>query len=293
MPLKHCHFSILYNELEFLKQKLPFLYEHFHQLIFYDLNSQTCTPSTDGSREYIKSFPDPQHKITLIEKNNLNDIKNYKGSSSIIKRKMFAVGSKYVRDDIDAFWCTDLDEFFDVSLLRAVEDAMNKNPKVNVFNTPHHIFFKNFDVVFAKGNNNRIRFDSLARIARHKVGNVYGHCPVLPGKQIFLDGDGSTLLHFSYVGYNRVFNKLLIYNKNTKEARDYLNNIYLKNKFIDTPLKGKCHPNKKLGFTIVPFDVNKIPKYINRDELFKDLYNINQETQNLCKKLGIKIPDKM
>src|SRR5210317_294454 len=117
--MRKCHFSILYNELPFLKQKMDFLYENFEQLIFYDLN--VCTPnphySIDGSHEFIKDYPDPENKITLIEKTDLSDVTNFRGDSSLEKRKMFAVGSSYVWDDIDSFWCFDLDEFFNESLI--------------------------------------------------------------------------------------------------------------------------------------------------------------------------------
>ena len=46
--MKHCHISILCNELPFLKEKLPYLYEHFEQLIFVDYNIITKGNSTDG-----------------------------------------------------------------------------------------------------------------------------------------------------------------------------------------------------------------------------------------------------
>ena len=61
--MKHCHFAILYNELPFLKQKLPFLYEHFSQLIFYDLSAfdNKFQFSQDGSHQYIKNYPDPEN----------------------------------------------------------------------------------------------------------------------------------------------------------------------------------------------------------------------------------------
>ena len=53
--MKHCHFTILYNEIDFLRLKMPFLYEHFDQLIFYDLlvfgNERKF--SDDGSHEFI------------------------------------------------------------------------------------------------------------------------------------------------------------------------------------------------------------------------------------------------
>jgi len=65
--MRHCHFSILFNELPYLKQKLPFLYQFFDQIIFYDLNIVTKKFSDDGSHEFIKNYPDPENKITLIE----------------------------------------------------------------------------------------------------------------------------------------------------------------------------------------------------------------------------------
>ena len=34
--MKHCHISIISNELPFLKRKLPFLYKNFDQIIFVD-----------------------------------------------------------------------------------------------------------------------------------------------------------------------------------------------------------------------------------------------------------------
>ena len=107
LKFKHCHFAILYNELPFLKQKLPFLYTHFDQLIFFDLNVGVFNPhfSTDGSHEFIRDYPDPQKKITLIEKTDLSDVARFCGAGSVEKQKMFAVGSSYVQDDVDVFWC--------------------------------------------------------------------------------------------------------------------------------------------------------------------------------------------
>lgn len=104
--MKHCHFSIVYNELPFLQQKMPFLYEHFDQLIFYDLHvvGNDVHYSTDGSHDFIAWYPDPERKITLIEKRDLSDVTEYKGHSYVGKQKMFAVGSQYVKSDMDVFW---------------------------------------------------------------------------------------------------------------------------------------------------------------------------------------------
>lgn len=171
--MKHCHFSILYNEYEFLTQKLPFLYDNFDQIIFYDLNVVNFPYkfSDDGSHEYIKDYPDPENKIILIEKTDLTDIKNYHGASLIGKRKMFAVGSKYINDDIDVYWCTDMDEFFNKSLIEKVEKIISTTEYQVIF-APHVIFWKNSNFIFTKKNND-YKIPFFPRIARHKKKYTY------------------------------------------------------------------------------------------------------------------------
>ena len=61
--MKHCHISILCNELPFLQQKLPFLYQHFDQLIFVDYDMTKKCNSQDGSIEYIEGYEDTEKKI--------------------------------------------------------------------------------------------------------------------------------------------------------------------------------------------------------------------------------------
>ena len=45
--MKHCHISIMTNELPFLKRKLDFLYGLFEQIIFIDYNMISKTNSDD------------------------------------------------------------------------------------------------------------------------------------------------------------------------------------------------------------------------------------------------------
>ena len=61
--MKHCHLSIMCNELIFLKQKLNFLYENFDQIIFVDYDILNKQNSTDGSIEYLENFDDPENKL--------------------------------------------------------------------------------------------------------------------------------------------------------------------------------------------------------------------------------------
>ena len=87
--MKHCHISIMSNELIFLKQKLKFLYDNFQQIIFVDYDIINNCNSKDGSIEYIENFNDEHNKITLIKfnENDLKTITNYNGGSMIEKEK--------------------------------------------------------------------------------------------------------------------------------------------------------------------------------------------------------------
>lgn len=259
--MKHCHFSILSNEKPFLKHKLPFLYKHFEQIIFYDLN-QSGNFSEDGSHEYIKNFPDPEKKIILIEKRDLSEVKKYKGASFTFKRKMFAVGSSFVRDDMDVFWCTDMDEFFRQSLIVKVEKVLKDN-RTNTIQMPHLIFFKNQNLVYSRQNGD-IKIMLYCRIARHKKGNLYGHCSLqsqYPPHKVISD---ESIYHFAYVGRKRVESKCAgFFDKRIKSFKETID---------DSQVHGypNMHPSPymKLGVKRYKGD---FPSYIDVERLMSDL----------------------
>lgn len=282
--MKHCHFSILYNELPFLKQKLPFLYDNFDQVIFYDLNVCTSQPhfSTDGCHEFIKDFPDPENKIILIEQRDITQVNDYRGGGSIEKQKMFAVGSQYVRDDIDVFWCTDLDEFFHKSFIDRVEETFKGDPTINSIDLEHYLFWKNFDYILCSlEKDTRPMF---SRVCRHKKGNIYGHCSIheqFP-KNVFLDDH--KYYHFSWFGDDRVKSKFHHYSTpptgspaNKEMYEKYLTKIWNSfNPSLVNNLKPNeiynyphMHPNSALSMGIKKYR-GDLPDYINCEEMLKD-----------------------
>jgi len=285
--MRKCHFSILYNELPFLKQKMDFLYDNFDQLIFYDLNVGTSNPhfSTDGSHEFIKDYPDPDNKITLIEKKDLSDVSNFRGDGSIEKRKMFAVGSSYVWDDIDSFWCFDLDEFFHKSLLQKVDDVFEKNLEVNSIEIDHYVFLKDHETIIVDEQSDRWKFYS--RIARHKPGNVYGHCTISSEYLNTYKVEDESCYHFAWVGETRVKNKI---NHYTKPPTGSPNNIPLYekwtinvwNKFKD--FKSEIKSDEIFGYPnmhpSVPKGLKKYcgiyPEYINLNKMIVELNQMNE-----------------
>lgn len=291
MSLKHCHFSILYNELPFLKQKLPFLYENFQQIIFYDLNVGKVPNhfSTDGSHEYISSYPDPERKITLIEKTDMSDIVDYRGAGSVGKQKMFAVGSSYVDDDVDVFWCTDMDEFFHKTLIEKVEKIITERTDVSSIDLRHMCFWKNFSYKLCFANSDIMTL--YARICRHKPGNIYGHCTIQSqfSKTLFLEENDELYYHYGWVGDARVRRKLRHYtepptgNPIHKKMYDvYLDNVWEKFSPYDNEICGEelfgypnMHPNFKglrMGIKKVGANVN-LPGYVDHDALLRDLEN--------------------
>jgi hypothetical protein len=205
--MKHCHLSIMSNELTFLKRKLPFLYENFDQIIFVDYDIVSKGNSTDGTIEYIEKFEDVENKITLLKFSKKTEVDKFRGQASLEKQKMFGFGSKYVNDDINIVWATDMDEFFERDLIDKVENEFEKDSYLQTIDLPHKVFIYNEHNFFDVND-----FYIAPRITKHKKGQVYGHCDFDKyGKTIALPDE--FLYHYAFVGYNRCMSKQTFYGK--------------------------------------------------------------------------------
>jgi hypothetical protein len=271
--LKHCHISIICNELVFLKRKLPFLYQFFDQIIFIDYDIFNNTNSNDGSIEYIENFNDTENKIILIKDYYNKDISGFNGVSMIEKQQMFSVGSKYIKDNMDVIWATDADEFFDYNLINEIDNLYQTDKTLISVDIPHIIFFYN---QYNQLNNKN--FYICPRITKHFKNKIYGHCNFQTyGKTIKLQNN--FLLHFAYVGYNKCKFKLDLYNRKSNEANTKNNDIFLdnykkclKNNEIKFPFK---HPNPLILNDIIYEPNIKIYDYIDVDNMCKELNNLN------------------
>lgn len=242
--MKHCYFSLSCNELPFLKQKLSFLYKYFSQIIFIDYNILDKCNSTDGSIEYIESFDDPYNKITLLKDFDPKKIDKFNGVSVIEKQKMFSYGSKYIKDDIDTIWATDLDEFFKKKLIDKVEMLYTNDKSLVSINIPH--------ISFVYNQYNKFHYKSplyiAPRVTKHVKGKIYGHCNFNTyGKTVKITDH--SLYHFSYVGYNRCRHKLIIFNTKS-DSKHHEKDSWLK-KYKNVLEKGDKyininHPGNKL-----------------------------------------------
>jgi len=262
--MKHCHISIMCNEVDFIEHKLPFLYKYFDQIIFVDYDIINKRNSTDGTIEYIESFDDKYNKIKLIKDFDPNRVTNYNGVSFIEKQKMFAEASKYVNDDINLVWATDLDEFFDVELIENVEKLYNNDDKLISVDLPHKIFVYNQYNYLNKDD-----FYIAPRITKHIKNKVYGHCNFNSyGKTIKFDK--FFLYHFAYIGFKRCSFKLLrCYKANMEFVTKWLENY--KNALLENKIKIKMsHPNPALSLNTEYYN-GVFPSYLDVDNLCKSL----------------------
>ena len=277
--MKHCHISIMSNELIFLKQKLQFLYDNFEQIIFIDYDILNTCNSKDGSIDYIQNFDDKDNKITLIKfnENDLKSITNYNGVSMVEKRKMFAKGSNYINDDIDIVWATDMDEFFDKKLISMVEDEFKQDSNLITLDFPEYTFVYNQYNIFKGKEINNSSYICPPRITRHSKNKIYGHCNFQDyGKTKKCEKE--FIYHFAWIGYNRTNFKLKIYNRNNdsikKKINDKFLNMYYKSLIKKEKYINISHPNLDLKMCSVKFD-NKIPEYIDNLKMVNELNKLN------------------
>lgn len=261
--MKHCHISIMCNELPFLKHKLKYLYKYFSQIIFVDYNLVEKSNSTDGSIEYIENFPDPEKKIILIKDFDPNKILFYHGESFIEKQKMFAKASEFINKNTDIIWATDLDEFFDTELINEVEQMYDSDKDLISIDLPHKIFVYNQYNYFDKSD-----FYICPRITKYKENFIYGHCD--------FDKYGKTikytnrfLYHYAFVGLNRCYFKFNIYTNprfnHIQWLNKYVKHLREKDKYIELP-----HSNTHLKLISKPY-TEKHPDYLDIDSLCNEL----------------------
>jgi len=275
--MRHCHFSILCNELPLLKQKMGFLYRNFHQLIFYDLciHADPAQHSYDGSFEFLNSYPDPENKITIIDRISLVDVEANNGESLVGKQKMFRIGSSYVDDSIDVFWCSDMDEFCDEAFIDDVEHILATESNTMGVDMRHLVFWRNKNLVFGISGQPKTGMAFPARVVRHIPGTVYPHCALNElGHIHVLNPSYRKWFHFAWVGAARVSAKRYHQGACDEQFNAWYKDIWgsfdVRKANLDELIGvSKVHPGiPSLGLLKYAGD---FPAYINIKQLWRDL----------------------
>jgi hypothetical protein len=224
--------------------------------VFVDYNIKDGTNSNDGSIEYLESLN--SKKITLIKDFDPSTVTEYNGESFVEKRKMFAVASKYILDNIDVVWATDADEFFNEDLIDTVEKMYGSDSELVSVDVPHKVFVYNQHNILSDN------FYICPRITKHVKGDIYGHCNFQTrGKTVSVSDNH--LFHYAFVDYGRCYLKLVKLYK-TKEADQWLQKFrkYARNnnKFVTL-----THPDKTRNLTAKPYTLDDHPNYINMERM--------------------------
>lgn len=167
MKISFC--LIAFNEAGTLRANLEHLYPHAHEIIVCEgsialLRDELglAPRSDDGTLEILASFPDPQRKLHVIQRDWTD------------KNEMSAAYAERVTGDL--LWHVDADEFYDDYAFDAVPREFS-DPELLVLDMPMLIFWKSprFILVDALG---RERWCVVPRVLRVAPGMSVRHIPV-------------------------------------------------------------------------------------------------------------------
>lgn len=210
---------IVVDGMPFIKHQLKLIYKHAHQIIICEGGDKTWNKingyirSQDGTIEFIKSFPDPDKKIKLIQKDWNN------------KNEMCHEYSKYATGDI--IWHVDVDEFVDPKHIPFIKKQY-ENRKTQILSIPNYVFWGDTNTIIEAHSANgwKDNWFCFERVFRRSPGKYIHHIPergyydpktknVLSAptvnQQVFKNA-GIFTYHFSYVLDHTVRMKMKYYN---------------------------------------------------------------------------------
>jgi len=211
---------IVLNGMPFIEYSLKSVYEFAHEIIIVEGAVEKCMfaanpdgSSTDGTLEFIKSFPDRQNKIKLIQ------------GKWPEKCEMQNEALKYVTGDY--VWLIDSDEVYKKEDMEKVKALIRADPSITQFNFNGDNFWKGLDYIFVSpkffetGAHWRrvFKFVKGASFTTHRPPTM-----IWPGsdktteQMHLLDGTitrqmGIIPYHYSYVLDKQVRQKIELYNK--------------------------------------------------------------------------------
>ncbi len=132
---------IVLNGMPFIEYSLKSVYDFAHEIIIIEGAVENCMfaanpdgSSTDGTVEFIQSFPDPQNKIRLIQ------------GRWPEKCEMQNEALKYVTGDY--IWLIDSDEVYKREHLEKIKEIIKKEPSITQVNFIPDNFWKGLEYIF-------------------------------------------------------------------------------------------------------------------------------------------------
>lgn len=209
---------IVLNGMPFIEYSLKSVYDFAHEIIIVEGAVKDCMfaanpdgSSKDGTVEFIKSFPDPDNKIKLIQG-------RWPEKCEMQNEALKHVTGNYV-------WLIDSDEVYKKEHLEKIKEILKNDPSITQVNFIPDSFWKGLDYIFVSS-----KFFEYPTHYRRLFKYVHGavfttHRPptmVWPGsgktteQMSLLDGSktrqmGIIFYHYSYVLDEQVRQKIELY----------------------------------------------------------------------------------
>ncbi len=260
---------IVVDGMPFIRHQLEQIYAPAHQIIICeggDLSWEKIhgyRRSQDGTVEFIKSFPDREKKILLIQKDWQD------------KNEMCYEYSRHVTGDI--LWHLDVDEFVDPAHIPFIKSLFIEASGYDTIALPQLVFWGDTETImgakYGPGGEWSWIWTDIERIFRFKKGQYIQHipargyynpetetvapCSTYPADR-FLENKIFTY-HFSYVWPGSVLTKMKYYDSRIPESinADWYENVFMK--FSE-------HRDEWIasGFDVQPINAEKFPSYKQR-----------------------------
>lgn len=211
---------IVLNGMPFIECALASVYEAAHEIIIVEGAVEACMfsanpdgSSTDGTVACIESFPDPQHKIKLIQ------------GRWPEKCEMQNKALEYVTGDY--VWLVDSDEVYRNDDIAKITAMLTKDPTITQINFICHNFWKGFDHIFVSNRffapvfhvRRLFKYRPGARFSSHRPPTmVYPDAEKTTEQMHCVDGmatwrKGIAIYHYSYVLDAQVRQKMELYRR--------------------------------------------------------------------------------
>ena len=211
---------IVLNGMPFLPYCLDAIYSSAHEIIVVEGAVENCMfaahpdgSSRDGSVACITSYPDPEHKLRLIQGQWAEKVHMQN------KALEFVTG--------DYVWLVDSDEIYKKDDLARIKALLEKDPSITQVNFIPDNFWKGFDDIFIstrffeeESHYRRLfKFQPGARFTTHRPPTLYWPGSELCTEQMHLVGGLTTRsmgiipYHYSYVLEGQVGQKMELYRR--------------------------------------------------------------------------------
>jgi len=211
---------IVLNGMPFIEYSLKSVYDFAYEIIIVEGAVENCMfaanpdgSSTDGTVEFIKSFPDPQKKIRLVQ------------GRWPEKCEMQNEALKYVTGDY--VWLIDSDEVYRSQDVEKIKEILKSDSSITQVNFIPNSFWKGFDYIFVSSKffedschcRRLFKYVPGAMFTTHRPPTmVWPGCDRTTEQMNLLDGTttrqmGIIFYHYSYVLDKQVKQKIELYRR--------------------------------------------------------------------------------